>query len=199
MPARDTKTKILNAALDVFREQGYSSATFEQVATRARIEPDKLRAQFADKGGLLSGLLAEHSPQDSLLEALDAVEGESAEDIVRDAMRRMVKVIQQDELFVELAAMDVQFNNGVFVSNLSTQILPKALALLERLKATGELRPVSDPILARTLISLLMGFVISERAMPQMARMAMRLFPQRAWLDGMVDLLLFGILEDAVH
>jgi hypothetical protein len=24
----------------------------------------------------------------------------------------------------------------------------------------------------------------------------MRLFPQRAWLDGMVDLLLYGVLED---
>src|SRR6266851_1358020 len=120
MPASDTKTRILDAALDIFREQGYSGATLDQVALRAHIEPGQLRDQFADKGALLSGLLAAHSPLESLLAAIDAVEGESAEDILRDAMRRMVKVIEQDELFVELAAMDVQFNNGVYVSNLST-------------------------------------------------------------------------------
>src|SRR5579859_8098061 len=141
-----TKSVILDAALSVFREQGYSSATLDQIAERAKTAPGELRAHYADKGSLLSALLAQHSPLDDLLTALDAVEGDSAEDILRDAMRRMVKVFQQDELFVELAAIDIQFNNGAFVSNINTQVLPKALTLLERLKATGELRPVSDPI-----------------------------------------------------
>ena len=108
----------------------------------------------------------------------------------------MVKAVEAHSEFIELAAIDMQVNNGAYVSGLTTQIVPKALGLLKRLKATGELRPVADPILARTLVSLFMGFIISERAMPQVARMAMRMFGQRAWLDGMVDLLLFGVLED---
>src|SRR5258708_3302984 len=120
MPPSDTKTKMLDAALDTFREQGYSAATLHQVALPANLQAGQLRDHFADKGALLSGLLAAHSPLENLLAAIDAVEGESAEDILRDAMRRMVKAIEQDELFVELAAMDVQFNSGVFVSNLST-------------------------------------------------------------------------------
>jgi AcrR family transcriptional regulator len=189
-------TRILSAALTVFREQGYPGATLEQIAVRAKIELETVHTRFRDKGGLLAALLAAHNPQDEVLAVFDAVEGESAEDIVRDAMRRMVKVIEQNEEFVELAALDVQFNNGTFLGNMSLKIAPKAGALLERLKGTGQLRPVSDAIMARTLVSMLMGFVLSERAMPQMARMAMRLFPQRAWIDGMVDLLLFGILED---
>src|SRR5258708_6311411 len=184
------------AALIVFREQGFPGATLEQIAVRAKIDAETVSIRFRDKGGLLAALLAAHNPQDAVLAVFDSVEGESAEDIVRDAMRRMVKVFQQNEAFVELAALDVQFNNGTFVGNMSLKITPKAGALLERLKGTGQLRPVSDAIMARTLVSLLMGFVLSERAMPQMARMAMRLFPQRAWIDGMVDLLLFGILED---
>ncbi len=189
-------TQILSAALIVFREQGFPGATLEQIAVRAKIDAETVSIRFRDKGGLLAALLAAHNPQDAVLAVFDSVEGESAEDIVRDAMRRMVKVFQQNEAFVELAALDVQFNNGTFVGNMSLKITPKAGALLERLKGTGQLRPVSDAIMARTLVSLLMGFVLSERAMPQMARMAMRLFPQRAWIDGMVDLLLFGILED---
>jgi len=85
--------------------------------------------------------------------------GESAEadEILRDAMRKMVKAVQHHDEFLELAAIDMQVNNSAFVSGLSTQIIPKALELLKRLKATGQLRPVSDVILARTLVSLFMA------------------------------------------
>lgn len=186
----------MSAALEVFRVQGYSGTTLELVAQRAKIPLDQLKQQYADKDRLLAALLSIYSPLPSLLEALDQVEGDSAEDIVRDAMRRTVKALQQNEQFFELAAIDLQVNNGNFLSGLSMHIMPKALELLERLKATGQLRPVADVILARTIVSLIMGFVLSDKAMPEVARMAMRLFPQRAWLDGASDLLLFGILED---
>ncbi|MEP7287440.1 MAG: TetR/AcrR family transcriptional regulator [Chloroflexota bacterium] len=200
MPNADrSDQKLLAAALEIFREQGYVGATLEQVAQRAKLDLTDLRSQFADKSSLFTALFAAHNPIKDLLSALDSVEGESTEDIVRDVMRRMVKVIEQNEAFLELAAIDIQANNGALVSTMMLQVTPKALALLERLKALGELRPVADVILARTLIALLMGFVISERAMPQVARLAMRLFPQRAWLDGSVDLLLYGILEDDAH
>jgi AcrR family transcriptional regulator len=192
----DGESRLLASALEVFREQGYAATTLELVAERSKISLPQLQQQYADKDRLLAALLATYSPLPALLAALDDVEGESAEDIIRDAMRKTVKAIQQNEQFLELAAIDLQVNDGNFMANLSMQIMPKALAMLERLKATGQLRPVSDLILARTIVSLLMGFVLSERAMPQIARMALRLFPQRAWLDGMTDLLLYGILED---
>ena len=192
----DVDPQLMAAALEVFREYGYGSTTLELVAQRSKTPLDQVRQQYADKDKLLAALLSTYSPLASLLHALDSVEGDSAEEIVRDAMRRTVKAIQQHEQFIELAAIDLQVNNGNFLAGISMQILPKALEMLERLKSTGQLRPVSDLILARTIVSLLMGFVLSEQAMPQVARMAMRLFPQRAWLDGATDLLLYGILED---
>lgn len=188
--------RLLASAFEVFREQGYAAATLELVAERSKTPLAQLQQQYPDKDRLLAALLSTYSPLPALLEALDGVEGENAEDIIRDAMRKTVKAVQQNEQFLELAAIDLQVNDGNFMANLSMQIMPKALAMLERLKATGQLRPVSDLILGRTIVSLLMGFVLSERAMPQIARMALRLFPQRAWLDGTTDLLLYGILED---
>ena len=192
----DADARLMSVALEVFRDYGYNATTLELVAQHAKMPLDKLRQQYADKDRLLAKLLTTYNPLPALLDALDSVEGDSAEDIVRDAMRRTVKAIEQHKPFIELAAIDLQVNNGNFLSNLSIQIMPKALAMLERLKSTGQLRPVSDLILARTIVSLLMGFVLSEQAMPQVARMAMHLFPQRAWLDGATDLLLYGILED---
>ena len=98
--------------------------------------------------------------------------------------------------FLDLAALDVHANHGAFLGSLGLQLLPKMLTLRQRLKKTGQLRPVSDFILARTLVAMLMGFVLSEQVIPQIARTAMRVLPQRGWVDGMVDLLLYGVLED---
>jgi AcrR family transcriptional regulator len=187
---------LLDAALDVFRMHGYGGATLEQVAAQARVDLDSVRAHFANKDSLFSALLAKHSPINDLEAAIDAVQGDTADDILRDAMRRLVKVLDENRVFLDLAAIDVHASNGAFLGGMGLQLLPKMLALRQRLIKTGQLRPVSDFILARTLVALLMGFVLSEQVIPQIARTAMRLLPQRGWIDGMVDLLLYGILED---
>jgi hypothetical protein len=125
--------------------------------------------------------------------ALDSVEGDTADEIVRDAMRRAVKAIQDNASVIERTARDMQMNSDALLSSLSTRLLPKALVLLARLKDTGQLRPVADMILARTMVAMLIGFIATEQTVPRVTRIVMR---QRAWLDGMVDLLLYGVLED---
>jgi hypothetical protein len=116
--------------------------------------------------------------------------------LLRDAMRRLAAVAEAHADYFELAVIDAQVNNGTHLAALSARLLPKALAFLGRLKATGDLRPFSDLVFGRTLVSLLIGYALSERVMPQIARTALRLLPGRVWLDGMVDLLLYGALED---
>ncbi len=193
---RDVSSRLLQAALDLIREQGYAEATLERVSARARVELSITQALFPDRDALFEALLRAHSPLEAMEKALDEVKGESAEDLMRDAMRRLVQATRQHTSFLELAVIDAQVNNGAFLSSLTVRLAPKAVALLNRVKSTGALRPIADPILGRTLAALLIGFLISERAVPQVARFAMRLFPERAWVDGMVDLLLYGILED---
>jgi hypothetical protein len=87
----------------------------------------------------------------------------------------------------------MQTGGDALMNTLSVRLLPKALALLARLKNTGQLRPVADMILARTMVALLIGFIATEQTIPSVTRIVMR---QRAWLDGMVDLLLYGVIED---
>lgn len=187
---------LLDIALTIFRERGYADTTLEQVARRAGIPLAAAQAVFSDKDQLLNALLDEHNPVADMETALDGVTGDSADELFRDAIRRMVKIADQHSVFFELAILDAQVNNGAYLGNFSARLFPKASDLLGRIKSTRQIRPVPDMILGRTMISMLMGFLISERAVPQIARVAMRMFPQRAWLDGMIDLLLYGVLED---
>ncbi|MCS6870120.1 MAG: helix-turn-helix domain-containing protein [Anaerolineae bacterium] len=192
----DPRDPVLAAARELFVQNGYTETSLEQVARRANLDPAAVQRQYSDKDKLLAAVLRAYSPQAELEAALDAVQGETAADILRDMMHRLVTVAQRHEDFFELALVDAQSNNGTFLSNLSAAILPKATEILKRMKAKDELRPASDAVIGRTLVAMWIGYIVSERALPQAARFAMRLLPQTVWLDGMIDLMLYGLLED---
>jgi AcrR family transcriptional regulator len=187
---------LLTAAYEVFSKQGFAATTLDHIAARARCGVDELTAQYRDKAGLLSAALKANPPIADLQAALTDLQGDSAEDLMRHAARAMLAAVQRHLPYFELAALDMQINNSAILNGLIPSLLPQTMQFLERLQATGQLRPVPSPVLARTFIALLMGFVLSERAMPQMMQLMMRVFPQKAWLDSMVDLLLYGVLED---
>lgn len=187
---------LLSAAREVLREQGYAALTFSEVARQAHTTPQAVEAAFGTRARLFHDLLQAYSPLPDLEAALDAVEGESADELLRDAMRRMVAAADKHADILELAVLDAQVNNGTFLASVSAAIFPKAKALLNQIEAIGGLRPVSDAVIGRAFVSLWIGFIVSERALPGLARLIARLLPQKAWLDGMMDLLLYGVLED---
>ncbi|MBX3086796.1 MAG: TetR family transcriptional regulator [Anaerolineae bacterium] len=187
---------LIVAAFEVFKREGYANTTLAQIAKQAGCAEAEIVATYRDMPQLLGAVLKAYSPQDAMRAALLAVEGESAEELVRNSTHRLVGVIQQHAAFFELATVDMQMNGGNALTAMMTPLLPTVLQFTERLTSTKQLRPVPTPLLARTFLSMLIGYIVSERAMPSAMQMMMRIFPQKAWLDGMVDLLLYGVLED---
>jgi AcrR family transcriptional regulator len=187
---------VLDAAWALVRDPGFAATSLEDIAARAGLSPESVRARYPDKRHIVAALLRAYSPIPALRDSLAAVEGEDAAGLLRDAMRRLISVVREHEAYFELAFFDAQVNGDGSLSQLGADIVGPAGVLLDRLKATGQLRPISDAILGRMLAAFLIGFLASERIAPGAARFAMRLFPQRVWLDGMVDLLLYGVLED---
>jgi len=190
------RAALLTAARALYREMGYAETTFPHVAARAALSEDILLRHFRDREHLLSAVLTAHSPLADLLTALDRATGESAEELLRSAFHQLIAAISRREDFLDLALIDVQITNGAFLTTLTNGVFAKARGFLERMKTAGGLRPVSDMVIGRAIAALLMGYIVSERAMPALARTAMRMIPARAWLDGVLDLFLYGILED---
>jgi AcrR family transcriptional regulator len=55
--ARQTRTRILDAAEGLFAERGYASSTMEAIAGAAGVAVDTVYAAFGTKRGVLSGLM----------------------------------------------------------------------------------------------------------------------------------------------
>lgn len=196
MTSTASRSELIAAAYELFRENGYADTTLEDLARNLKSDLPTVQAQFHNKKDLFSAVLQAYSPLDDFKAAMTEAHGETAEDIIREAVSRMVEAAENHMGFFQLALVDAEMNHGASLSTLSVHLAPSALSLLSRIKRTGQLRPISDVILARTLIAMVIGFIGSERAMPQVGKLAMRLIPQRAWLDGMIDLILYGLLED---
>lgn len=192
----DAAADLLSIAFRLFVEQGYAAVTLDQVAAGAGVAVSALNRQYRDKATLLTAALKANAPIEPLKAVLLDASAPDAETLVRDATHAMVKAVSEHQGYFDLAVIDNQLNNGSALQALTMALLPAALSFLNKVTATKQLRPMPTPVLARTFIAMLIGFIASERAMPAMVEVLMRAFPRKGWLDAMVDLLLYGILED---
>ena len=143
----------------------------------------------------MQALLEKHSPKAEMLQALRQIRSNSAEDMVRDAMRLLIKIFNNHTSFAELAIIDVQVNDGAFITKFFSELTGEGASFVTRLAAMPGTRPMSSIMLGRAFASLLVGFMATQHVAPQMVQFAMRMFPQDAWVDGMADIFLYGILE----
>src|SRR5579872_7084131 len=67
VPPTDTRSRILDAALDVFSEHGFEGSTLQQIADRLGVTKAALYYHFRSKDDILGALIA---PANAGLEAL---------------------------------------------------------------------------------------------------------------------------------
>ncbi len=175
---------------------GQPTVTLDSIARALNLDSTLLTARYADVGAWLAALLRAQSPKADFDLALRAVSGETADELLRDAMRRLIGTAQRHSAYFELALIEADRYQGGTLATFAAGLLPQANGVFDRIKATGQLRPLPDWMIARAIVSLFIGFIASERAMPQVVRTASRLLPQRAWIDGITDIMLYGLLED---
>jgi TetR/AcrR family acrAB operon transcriptional repressor len=97
--AECTRQEILNAALELFHEKGYSRTTLEQIARRAGVTRGAIYWHFKDKVDLFLGLKDEiEQPAGMRLEDLLLWPVESLDDMRKGALR-LFRNIEENEQF----------------------------------------------------------------------------------------------------
>jgi AcrR family transcriptional regulator len=157
-----TETRLLDAAFELFLNQGYHGSSMRQVASRAGITPGSIYNHFESKEALFVALLTERVPHRAIIGALAHAEGETVEAIVQDSLRRMV-VAAADQfdnfrlMFIEL----IEFQ-GRHAGTIADIFFPQLLAFIERLKgADSRLRSMPPVLLARAFFGLFFSYVLT--------------------------------------
>ena len=95
IPAAERRARILDAAVEVFAEHGYSAAKMQDIAARAGVVPSVLYDHFASKRELHITLLEAHAEQ-LRNRSLRIREGVSVDELVRASVASYFEFVEQD-------------------------------------------------------------------------------------------------------
>lgn len=191
-----TRLAIEDAALELFMKQGYHATSMRQIAERSELALGGIYNHFSGKEDIFAAIIIDKHPYKQVLPIVLAAEGETAEDLIRNAARALVTELGNRPELLKLIFIELVEFNGKHVSKLIGEIAPKLIPMFEHLvKVRKNLRSLPPPILVRSFLGLFFSFYITELFIK--GSIIHKLMPKDSF-DLFVDIYLHGILKEPV-
>jgi TetR/AcrR family fatty acid metabolism transcriptional regulator len=166
-PAREQLTgmrrdQILDAAINVFAEKGFHSATTKQIAKAAGIAEGTIYNYFANKDDLLIGLIARLAEPGQVDERLALVLQSDMREFIVRACRQNMKRIEQNHALLHAILPEVLIRSQLREQFLQQFVLPITRLLERYIRARiwqGQLRPTDLPLVMHTIQGAFVGFL----------------------------------------
>ncbi len=190
-----TRAKIVEAAYGLFLKHGFHGASMRQIANGAGLALGGIYNHFASKEEIFAAVLDDYHPYHTVMPALEQSQGETVEAFMRDAASRIHESVKGSETrLMPLVFIEVVEFQGRHLKDLAERLFPSLLGFLQRLsERQGELRSLPLPVLLRTFLGLMIGYLLTEMVLRNSP-----LFKQMNydWFGGMVEIYLHGILAE---
>jgi len=186
------KQDIICAAHELFVKQGYHGTSMRQIAREADIALGGLYNHFDSKQQVFKQVFLEYHPYHDVIPAMLEAQGDTAEQIIRDAIERLLAAIEQRPDFMNLMFIEVVEFNSQHANELVTKLIPDELRIVERVKDLDRerLKPIPPLMFIRTFIGLFFAYKITDIVLSQQAPSEFR---ENA-LEYFIDIYLHGIL-----
>ena len=194
-PSRGEQTRnaILQAAHDLFVEQGYHGTSMRQIASQAEIALGGLYNHFPSKEAVFEEVFFAYHPYHEVLPYIQKAQGATVEEVLRDAAARMVAAVRGRPDFLNLMFIEMVEFKSIHTQKLINTLFPAALEIVGRLNQIepGRMRPLPPPILVRSFLGLFFAYFLTEIIF---ATAGPAEFRQDA-MQHFVDIYLHGILQ----
>jgi AcrR family transcriptional regulator len=159
-----TRSSILQAAHDLFVEQGYHGTSMRQVASRAGVALGGLYNHFPSKEAVFEAVFITYHPYHQVLPYIQQAQGATFEAVVHDAAARMVEVARGRPDFLNLMFIEMVEMKSAHVQNMVNSLFPVGLQIVQRLRQIdpAALRPIPPPMLVRSFIGLFFSYFFTE-------------------------------------
>ena len=131
-----TAESILDAAEFLFQRQGYHGTSMRQLARFAGVTPAAIYNHYPSKEDIFIALLKARLPHRALALAVQQAEGDNAEELLRDGIRRMREAMQDRFDSLRLGFIEVLEFEGRHLPLVLPELLSPAMSFLERLRAS---------------------------------------------------------------
>ena len=192
-----TRTDILQAAHDLFTQQGYHGTSMRQIANLADIALGGLYNHFESKEAVFEAVFLEYHPYHQVLPLLLNVQGDSVEQRVRSAAQQMVEALENRPDFLNLMFIELVEFRSVHTSQVFEVVLPKGVQVVRNVVGDqpDRLRDVPVPMLIRSFLGLFFSYFLTELIF---ASSAPDEFLQDS-MDHLVDIYLHGVLKEGAE
>ena len=191
-----TKRKILTMAKEHILSKGYTATSIRQIADSVGITPAAIYTHFSGKEEIFTALIEEAAPIDAVLSFLETIQANDADDLIRSTLQHLINLAISHEDYFRLALIDAQERNGVSLSRFLPKVLPAALSYYQRLLSLSDkqsrLRDISPFLFMRGMISLIIGYVMTERIVRSSEALQI---PEINWDQGLTNIFMHGVLE----
>lgn len=159
-----SKNAILQSAYDLFASQGYHGTSMRQIAEKSEIALGGLYNHYDSKEQIFKAVLVEFHPLFEVLPALSAAQGETIEQLVKNALQRMLAALEERPNFMNLMFIEIVEFKSAHVSELFSEFLPSLLELIEHFRQLDRerLRDIPPIMLLRTFMGMFFGYYLSE-------------------------------------
>ena len=135
-PQVHTAQSILDAAEFLFQRQGYHGTSMRQLARYAGVTPAAIYNHFSSKEDIFVALLKLRLPHRALALAVERAQGDSAEALLRDGIRRMRLAMEDRFDSLRLGFIEILEFEGRHLPLVLPEILSPAMSFLARLRAS---------------------------------------------------------------
>ena len=190
-----TRLAIEEAAFALFRDQGYHATSMRQIADNAKLALGGIYNHFSSKEEIFAAILIDKHPYKQILPLMLAAEGDTAEELIRNAARAMVTELGSRPELLKLFFIEIVEFNGKHVPGILREIAPKLLPMFQKVsRVQKNLRKIPPPVLVRSFLGMFFSFYITELFIKD--SVVAKLMPKNSF-DLFVDIYLHGVIKES--
>ena len=186
-----TRAALIAASYQLFLSRGYHGTSMRDIAEEAGLALGGIYNHFATKEDIFVAMLLERHPFLEFVPALQAAQGGTVEELVRDAAQRMTAALNDQPDFLNLIFIELVEFDGEHVPQLFQMFFPPLMEFVQRFpQVRGPLQPLPLPVVLRAFIGLFFSYVITGQLLGNQLPASAR----AGAFDHFVDIYLHGIL-----
>jgi len=189
----ETRSRIEEAAFNLFTTQGYHGSSMRQIAAEAGLTPASIYNHFNGKEDIFVEVFVTRHPIREILPILEDAEGETAEELIHNITGKVYKMIHKRKellylLFVEIVEFEGRHLNEIYkIGGI------RVLGFIDKLRKTrSQFRDISS---GNLFISIL-GLMLSQWMLETSFTHNVPLPGVKNHFEVAVDIFLHGILAE---
>lgn len=192
----DRREQIIDAAMRVFSQRGFTRATNKDIAREAGITAGLIYHYFENKEALLKAVIEERSPLKVFRSLPSQAMALSPEAFLRLLLKQVLSVVEGEQ-FIQLIRVFVpEAIHNPEMAPLALPVFQQVLNFLEdywRVKMeNGELRQIDSRLPPQVLLSCVMGFVLRRQIVHDPSALQ---YTHEQIADAITNMMLKGLLQ----